>query len=1185
MDRLNEQLRAAWQATRGGRGCFLHILAPVGAGKTTALGRFLEEIGAPSERVAVVSARFGDEPGAPGRVRGVVEELVVRVAEGVRAIEIADEPEDAAPASDDVPWLLPGGDFLAAATEIASLPPPASEEQIPPPTRAQIHAGLLMDVAREHPVLVVLDDAHRADEGSRHIIEALARRLNEETDVRLMVVLASAPPLREGEEAPAAGFVPDKAAVVPLDALDRDGLAVVLRGRLARFGEADETWLGFVLDTARGNPLVADALVQVAERAGALRREADTPLGDPQLAERPEFAGLARLAEGRLPELRAHVRSDVQMAAVVGRRFSASLLALLWSTPEEAALIRIDALRATGLVVPEGDRFSFLSGDIAAHYAGTLPDKEREALHARIATLLRASARAEAAEEPTQPYLDVTETWSESRRRDRRIHDELDMLWAASRHFAEAGRHAAAAEAAVTVVERLFATSGGHPYLAGRFGRRADRERRHRIYAALTEAAAHLDLARQHRPLGGAVDPEMMAIHVRLLTVRARFKEVMGDFTEARRHADAAVEVAGHLPEPGGRLEALRVRLEVCYAAGDANAAREALVHLVRAFDRAPRADTVRVLGWLAEALGRWEWPGLLSRLFPFIIERLQTHGAPREAVRARMDWLASVTEADEKGPELLVHEAITDAKRFGELSYLAEELARCAAELIQSQVDGHVDLLSGEFYPPDLYGEGMGPTSPPVSERLGRPVDFLNWAESLAAESGQRLSQLRVLTTMLGTIYETRERFADLLEQWMPVTGDERPMRLAELLHVLEQGFFAVEHVEAVSERVLALATELQLDQVIADTIYEALDRDLPQVVRRADSLFPAARAAYERVGDVYGMITLSLVQVRHLERRELDPEPAFAAGLEAFREGADQLSAEQRAFVNLRYGELFLERRDGLDEAIDHLEQAIELYDQIGDVEHVQTVGEILREVYRKQGDLGRYRALRERFRALEFRSPGVDPLGLELRIEHLLTLARQEADDERAIEMVEHCVQLFGRMPDGTTRIDECFVEISKICRRRADEAQTESGFQDWLRRSLDAVRIAASINRSLGNFHRVFEEFHELFDDLLGLGAYDEYVRARAESRELAFSVGNVAELLYLFEEHLQYDAETGTKVIRLPEVRGFYEALIRYLLGLGAIEQALKTQESFVGFLAALGEVELAEHYRAQRIAD
>ena len=41
-----------------------------------------------------------------------------------------------------------------------------------------------------------------------------------------------------------------------------------------------------------------------------------------------------------------------------------------------------------------------------------------------------------------------------------------------------AAHHAEAAEAAVAFLEQMFETSGGHPYLAGRFGRRADRERR-----------------------------------------------------------------------------------------------------------------------------------------------------------------------------------------------------------------------------------------------------------------------------------------------------------------------------------------------------------------------------------------------------------------------------------------------------------------------------------------------------------------------------------------------------------------------------------------------------------------------------------------------------------------------------------------------------------------------------------
>lgn len=1177
MESVIERLREAWQAARTGRGGVIHLEGPIGSGKSTLLGRFLDAVGGPSERVAVVSARCGEHDRLRPGGRGVVEDLVVRVAEGVRAIEVAQPGEEVADDGGEVPWLLPGADFVTAATEIASLP--HARNGIGSPSRAAIHAGLLIDVARVRPVLLVLDDVHRADPDSKRLVEALARGLVADPGARLLVVMTSAAPMKAGDRAAPAPWRPTPSEWMTLPPVSRPQLLALVQTRVSRFGEADPAWLDAVLDTARGNPLVAEALVQLSERAGALRKDR---VADPKLAERPGFTGLAALARGELPAMAAHVRADMQTAAAVGRRFTTALMARLWSVPEEAAQIRIDALCATGLVAPEGDRWGFLSAELAAIQADGLPAEERASLHGRIASLLRAAVQRSRPDDAPRPFLDVTETWSENRRRESVVRDELDTLAAAAAHFAGAGRQARAAEAGVTLVERLFETSGGPLYLAGRFGRRADRERRHRIYAALNEATARLEAARAEAPAGG-VDAELMAIHVRLLTVRARFKEALGDFAEAGRSADAAVEIARHLPDARVRLEAMRVRVEVCYAAGDANTAREVMVQLVGELARAPSSEAVRVLNWLAEAVGRWEWTGLHGRLFPYFIEQLRAHGGHREALRARLEWMAAAVDTENLGgPERLVDDALDEAREYDEVPYLAEQLARYAAELIQAQVDAHFDVLSGEFYPPDLYNENEDDL-PGLPERLERPVALMQWAEQIVAETDSRVSLLRVMTTMLSVVYESRERFGELLDRWLPVHRDERPVRLLELSDALDQGFFSIERAEALTDRVVQLAEELGLEQVVGDTLQEALDRDIPGVVRRGDSLFPRARAAYEAVGDAYGLIALMLVQVRHEERREQDPSAALTEGLAVFEAQSAELSPEQQAFVHLRFGELFLDGDRSTETALDHLEQAIRLYDQVGDVEHVQVVGEMLRELYRKKGDLNRYRALRERFRALEFRSPGVDPLGLELRIEHLLTLARSEADDERAIEMVERCVQLFGRMPDGTTRIDECFVEISKICRRRADEAETEAGFSDWRRRSLDAVRIAAGINRGLGNFHRVFEEFHELFDDLLGLGAYEDYVRTRAESRELAFAVGHVGELLYLFDEHIQSAGDDGGGVW-LPELRAFYEALVRYLLGLGALEAAIKIQNSLVVFLSNLGEDELAEHYRRRTLA-
>jgi polynucleotide 5'-kinase involved in rRNA processing len=72
MESVIERLREAWQAARTGRGGVIHLEGPVGSGKSTLLGRFLDAVGGPSERVAVVSARCGEQDHPRPGGRGVV---------------------------------------------------------------------------------------------------------------------------------------------------------------------------------------------------------------------------------------------------------------------------------------------------------------------------------------------------------------------------------------------------------------------------------------------------------------------------------------------------------------------------------------------------------------------------------------------------------------------------------------------------------------------------------------------------------------------------------------------------------------------------------------------------------------------------------------------------------------------------------------------------------------------------------------------------------------------------------------------------------------------------------------------------------------------------------------------------------------------------------------------------------
>ncbi len=1151
MDSWPERLATAWAEARAGHGQVMHLVGPFGAGKSGILDGLEERVGGPSARGAVVRAGFGAREQLAGGDRGLLEALVVRIAEGVRAIGGAeDEP--------GVPWLLPGADFLHAVRQVAALPGDAAG--VAP---CQVHADLLLHVARNHPVLLALDDVHHAGPRDRALLTALAEGLAREPAVRLLVVAVSACPL--GAEAPE--WSPAGVAVTPVGPWPVAALAERARHRLAGLAAPDAALIDQLAAQAHGSPRVLDQLARVA-----LEVPDATAHG-----RRADVQGLRALARGERPAMAASVAADLRDAAVAGPTVETELMAQIWGVPAPAAEERLAAVAATGFVYRMGARWRFVSSTLAAAEAQALDAEGRARLHRRVARALLAQV----GDDGQAPAADLTETWSDNQQRDRRVRERLDKLWQAAWHFAEAGDHAASAEAATRRVEQLFEQVTASLAQAARYGARVDRERRHAIQHDLAEAEAQLSLALGASAEG--VDPTPLAIEVRLLTARARFRDLSGSFSEALRLISMAVAMARHLPLDAQRvrLEALRVQVEISYASGDHNAGRESLAALLRALDGAAPADAIRVYAWLGEAVGRYEWVGLHDRIYPAVLDALQRLSAHKEGIKARVDRLAAALEADgTERADALLAEAIEEAGIRGEQPYLAELLAHYAADLVTLQVDAHFDSLSGEFFPPDLFGEAEGPPLPPLRDRMARPVDLLTRAEVLAEGAEAPLTHLRVLTVMLSLIYDVRERFGELLQRWWPAHGADRPIRLVELDELLARGFFDIEQLEALTDRVLMLAQTLGLDQVLADTLYEALDRELPGLeAQRAHHLAQAAEA-YGRLGDHYGLITLALVAAR--PTADTPTAPAAIADIEAaVAAHGDALTPEQLAFAHLRLGELLMEQSGPIEAPLRHFEHALRLYDQVGDVQNMQTVAEFLRDVYRRQGDLGRYRMLRERFRTLEDRTPGVDPLGLELRIDHLLNLARQEADDERAIEMVERCVQLFARVPDGTTRVDECFVEISKLCRRRADQATTEAGYNDWLQRSLEAVRTAGAINREVGNYHRLFEESHELFDDLLGLGAWDDYLLAREESRGLAFGLGNVNELFYLFDEHLQYDPSAGFDHARLPEVRGFYEALSRYLQGLGATGRAAKLQATFAEFLDGVGEEGLAAYYREQ----
>ena len=142
----------------------------------------------------------------------------------------------------------------------------------------------------------------------------------------------------------------------------------------------------------------------------------------------------------------------------------------------------------------------------------------------------------------------------------------------------------------------------------------------------------------------------------------------------------------------------------------------------------------------------------------------------------------------------------------------------------------------------------------------------------------------------------------------WWSDNKDDEPVRLVELAELLNDGFLSVQEVERLTENIMVLANDLGLDQCMADTVYEALDRELPGAMDRSETLFEIARQSYEKLGDAYGLITLCLVETRHFIHREADPSSVIERGLNILNESSQQLSMEQTAFIHLQFGQMLL-------------------------------------------------------------------------------------------------------------------------------------------------------------------------------------------------------------------------------------------------------------------------------------
>jgi DNA-binding SARP family transcriptional activator/tetratricopeptide (TPR) repeat protein len=278
----------------------------------------------------------------------------------------------------EIARLLPE---LAEATDYPTIPPPPADE-------ARLWEGVhsfLSALARQQPLVLLLDDLHWADESTLALVGYLVRRsMATRTPIYYLAatrVLAPHTPhgrllqtlTREG-----------RVVQIALERLDAEAVSDLARQLSPTAAHALADWL---MTTSEGNPYMLVELLREARVRGLL----DTigTLLSPALTEPLIPKTVYALIQSRLVRLSEPARHILDAAVVVGRIFAFDVVVQASALSESAALDAIDELLAAGLITPHQDgQFAFdhsLTMEVAEREVGELRHRR---LHRRVGEAL-----------------------------------------------------------------------------------------------------------------------------------------------------------------------------------------------------------------------------------------------------------------------------------------------------------------------------------------------------------------------------------------------------------------------------------------------------------------------------------------------------------------------------------------------------------------------------------------------------------------------------------------------------------------------------------------------------------------------------------------------------------------------------------------------------------------------------
>lgn len=240
------------------------------------------------------------------------------------------------------------------------------------PSEAAIHRvtlaaeELLASITVTTPVLLVVHRLDRAGHATRQLFHSLARVASRYP----LLVVGTMTPTRPGStpaDLRSSLLDLDVADEIVLGELDPRSAAMLFEQELGEAAENDV--IGRVVDAVGGNPLL---LTEAARGTSS----------DPhQVVASAVAANLARL--------RPSHAEGLQRAALLGEVLPIRVLEAV--IPEDGLAEMLDAVVATGLLVPATDGYRFRHPAVRAAVAASVPPHRRRRLHAALADRLRAA--------------------------------------------------------------------------------------------------------------------------------------------------------------------------------------------------------------------------------------------------------------------------------------------------------------------------------------------------------------------------------------------------------------------------------------------------------------------------------------------------------------------------------------------------------------------------------------------------------------------------------------------------------------------------------------------------------------------------------------------------------------------------------------------------------------------------